>query len=726
MYGFFGLSQSIDLDRLGKAKLFNYSGSISANGVIYDGTANRQAFTYYLAGDLNFNIAELYNIPLSFAYSNQNFDFSSPFKLNRLSMSPSYKWITAHVGDVAMTFSPYTLNGHQFTGVGVDLSPNGPFKFSAMYGRFLKATEYDPDKPQNIVAYYRSGYGLKASYAFEKVNFGMIFFKATDDENSLKRPFPFELGLSPKNNVVASLETNFKVLEKADIKVEYAVSGITEDIRVKDPRSKKGPFSLFLNENITTHYFKAFNTSFDYVVGNGSMGAKYERIDPNYRTFGAYYFNNDLENIAINASQTIFNNTLNIGVNVGLQRDNLDKAKSSDMKRLVSSINLNYTPTEKLGINGSFSNFQSYTNIRDQFDYINQVDEFDNVDTLNYRQISQNANLGLNYTLKQTDTQHHRANINLVYQNSNNKQDGKTMENGASEFYNGTVSHSWGYPKKALTIILAANSSYSKSGETDTGLTLGPTLGLTKQLFDKKLRTSFSASYNTLFANGEQQNQYYNLRLGGNYTWLEKHVFSLNVLSLFRNTPIIDNKDFSATFGYTFSFNGANNKGKRGIANSGNVPIETLYTFRYRDVIYSGTPSELDQQLENLLQQSGDLPQTKKEELNRFLTTLREHHNKSDYKEIAITFLDGLYHFKDFKKRYEGVFHSELKSIMKEVMEKGNVPEFEREKMESSLSDFGRTLVSTAYKKFGEDIEEIGLADYIRRAVADYMQNEGW
>ena len=155
--------------------------------------------------------------------------------------------------------------------------------------------------------------------------------------------------------------------------------------------------------------------------------------------------------------KTLFENKLNLSVNAGLQQDNLDNAKSSDQQRIVSSINANYNASERLGINGSYSNFQSYTNIRDQFDYINQVGEFDNVDTLNYRQISQNANLGLNYIVKKTETKQHSANLNLVYQNSENQQEGETIEGGENQFYNSMAGYTLGYPERALNISLAAN-----------------------------------------------------------------------------------------------------------------------------------------------------------------------------------------------------------------------------------------------------------------------------
>ena len=110
---------------------------------------------------------------------------------------------------------------------------------------------------------------------------------------------------------------------------------------VSDPRSTLSSFykskieedlgTLELNmESVITiynwlnNYFNALNVSFDYPAGNGTIGAGYERIDPNYKTLGAYFFNNDLENITVNASQTIFDNKLNLSVNAGLQQDNLD------------------------------------------------------------------------------------------------------------------------------------------------------------------------------------------------------------------------------------------------------------------------------------------------------------------------------------------------------------------------------------------------------------------
>ena len=665
-----GFSQSINFDQLGKEKWLRYNGGIAANAVFYDGTANRQDFTYFLTGNLNFNIAGVYNIPLSFTYSNQDFNFPNPFKFNRFSLHPSYKWATAHIGDVNMTFSPYTLAGHQFTGGGFDLNPEGKLQVSAMYGRLLRATEFNAEEPRALTSYKRTGYGIKTAYDFDFMKLGVILFKATDDINSLENAFPIELGLSPKDNAVVSFESQFKLFEKAQIRIEYAISGVTEDTRLTEARSQNGILSFLLDENITTNYFNALNASFNYPAGNGTLGVGYERIDPNYRTLGAYFFNNDLENITVNASQTLFDNKVSLSVNAGLQQDNLDNAKTSDQQRVVSAVNANYTASERLGINASYSNFQSFTNIRDQFDFINQVSEFDNVDTLNYRQISQNANLGINYILKKTETQQHTTNLNLVYQNSNNQQEGETIEGGENQFYNSTAGYTIGYPERALNISLAANVSYNTVAE-DNNTTLGPTLAIGKQFFDKQLRTNFSSSYNTSFVNGEQQNDVLNFRLGSSYVWLEKHNINLNFLMLFRNSSLNTGRDLTITLGYSYAFDNFKLNIKRGQRTPNErtprTPRnrESTVSFRYRNVSYSGTLSEVNEQLTNVFTSSqfAAIPQFKKDELTILLATTQEQKKQDRYKESALTFLAELYEYGDFQDTYNDALFTAIQNI---------------------------------------------------------------
>ena len=647
-----------NLEQIGKVPLIRYNGGISANSIYYEGEANREPFTYFINGNLNINISGVYDIPLSFSYTNQDFGYSTPFKINRLSLHPSYKWITTHIGDAAMTFSPYTLNGHQFTGGGIELAPPGAFKISAFYGKLLRATEYDENNPNAIPAYERWGYGFKTAYDFDNWDVGLIFLKAKDQQNSIESTFPAELELAPKENAVVSAQSGFTLFKKAKIAFEYALSGVTEDIRSSEQKEDQGILSLLLNENLTTNYYNALNMQFSYPAGSGTVGAGYERVDPEYRTFGAYFFNNDLENITVNASQNIFNNKVSLSVNAGLQRDNLDNTKSSELQRIVSSFNAGYTASDKLSFNTGYSNFQSYTNIRNQFDYINEVQPLENIDTLNYRQISQNANLGINYTLAQTKIKQKSATFNVSYQGSDNQQNEETVENGLSNFYNITSAYTIGYLKRNLNLSIAANASYNTIGATKA-LTWRPTVSITKSFLDKKLRTQVSTSYNTASTDGEKINDIVNMRAGGSYTFYESHNLSLNLLSLYRNTALQNTIDFTATLGYSYAFDTFKFKLKqrqreqREISDT-NVTVQ----FRYRSAVYSGTLPEVRKQLNDVKNSSRfqNIPQSKSKEVSFLYTILQKEEKPELFKKEAIAFLEALYSFEDFLKQYDQLF----------------------------------------------------------------------
>ncbi len=410
-----------------------------------------------------------------------------------------------------------------------------------MYGRLIRPNEYDLEDPQSIPAYKRIGYGLKTAYDFEKYSLGLTVFAAKDDENSIENPFPVETGVNPQENLVVSIDGKVNLFGNTILTAEYATSGLTADVRASGSPESNGRVGFFFKGNATTQYYNAFNVQVATSIGNGSVGATYERIDPNYKTLGAYFFNNDLENIAVNASQSIFNNAVNVAVNAGLQRDNLDKSKTSELQRVVAAVNVSVKASDKLNINSSYSNFQSVTNIRDQFDYINAVTPFDNIDTLNFRQLSRSATLNMTYAISKTKTRVQNASINLSSQDTEDLQEqflsGNQSTIGATTFYNTGGNYSLSFVPIDLSITAGINASFNKTLDTDNTV-IGPTLAISKLFFDKKLRSSFAASYNQSSANGTLQNTIFNVRLNAGYQLFEKHQFNLSLLSLFRNNAI--------------------------------------------------------------------------------------------------------------------------------------------------------------------------------------------
>src|SRR5688572_24605608 len=160
-------AQQVDLANLkgmfGKGAPLKMNGGLNASTIFHNGTetSGRQPFTWYLNGNMNLNIYGQVNLPFSFNLTNAGVNYTYPTTPNRLSLHPTYKGITGHIGDVAMTFSPYTLNGMQFRGVGVDVAPTNEWSVSAMYGRLSRAVAYDSANKNVLPTFERIGYGTK-------------------------------------------------------------------------------------------------------------------------------------------------------------------------------------------------------------------------------------------------------------------------------------------------------------------------------------------------------------------------------------------------------------------------------------------------------------------------------------------------------------------------------------------------------------------------------------
>jgi len=353
---------------------------------------------------------------------------------------------------------------------------------------------------------------------------------------------------------------------------------------------------------------------------------------------------------------------------VGLQRDDLDNKKASQLQRVVSSVNADYSPNEKLNFNAGYSNFQSFTNIKNQFDEINRVSPTDNLDTLDFRQLSQNANLNVAYQLKKTKTVSKNLNLNLSTQVSVNSQNGQTTEGGESNFYNASSGYNVNYPKKSLGINGALNVSYNTFGE-ETSITLGPSLSVNKQFFDKKLRASLTSSYNQNRANGEKTSEVINFRANSGYVHNKKHNFNLSLLSQFRNSEQVNsNVDFTATLSYSYSFSNFKFKRKdKEKPEKSDKPVGEELRITYRDTVFNGTKKQIVQQLQNLQQHKKfrDIPLGKKKELTVLRRIVEEENQDPVFKEKTLAFLNELYSYNDFTASYEPVIALSFKNIIR-------------------------------------------------------------
>jgi len=540
-------------DMFGKGKPLKLNGGFSANSVFSAGNAmsGRDPFAYYLNGNINLNIYGQFDLPFSFNFTNSGSSYKLPSSPNRLSIHPSYKWITGHIGDISMTFSPYTLNGHIFTGAGVELTPDG-WEFAVMYGRLQKAVEYEEAQPSFLPTYKRMGYGVKAGRIADKYQISLNLSGAKDEKSSLIVP-PDSLGVTPMENIAGSVSYVYKPTKFIELAGEYGLSLITNDTRLPDG-DRDGILGLWQGSNGSSTYYNALKMQVNYVGEANRFGIAYERIDPDYKTLGAYYFTNDLENITVNGYQSIWQNKLNVALSLGYERDNISGQKANINSRMVGSLNITGTFSERVIANLSYSNFQSYSNIRSDFELINQEITLDRLDTLSFVQLSQTANFNLNLITKKSETAMHNVNVNVSYQDAANKQGGTYNPGSVTGMVNASSSYTINFPKKETSVNGAVNINNSRVFNGNT-FTWGPTLGASCQLFKKKVRISGAASYNTANLENVKQNDVFLIRMNGSYNPVGRHNFALAYTYQWRsslNRP--DTNSSLVTLGYNYNF----------------------------------------------------------------------------------------------------------------------------------------------------------------------------
>ncbi|EKT4552042.1 hypothetical protein JE945_001185 [Flavobacterium psychrophilum] len=542
-------SQEVDLENFKKVN-FKITGGINANSVFYSSNSSnsRAPFTYMLSGNLNVS-AFSFSMPLSYTITNQgnNLGYSVPFNFNRLSLMPKYKWIKGYIGDVSMSFSPYTLSGHPFRGGGLELSPKGRFKFALMGGQLLKAIEVS-ESANKVPTFQRMGYGVKVGYLQEKYKLEWIGFYAKDNINSIESNFD-EAGIAPKENIVNSLNFSSTLITNVDFNVEYALSMLSEDTRANLRQSNNKLNELFSTRE-NTSIMKAVKASVNYTIQKTKLGLIYERVDPNYKTLGAMFFSNDLENIGFTISRPFFKEKVSVNSNIGFQRDDLAAQKKQNTKRLVGAINATYQANTKLNFIGSYSNFTTFTNRNlSQFEAINNPN-ITAADTLNFRQLSQNATLNMNYTFGRK--KNHNFNFNYTIAGQANEQGGIIRKGQASTVQNYSATHTINF----LPIKMALNTSINYTLNTVSTMNIaakGAAISLSKKLLKDKLNNNLGVLFNTT-ANDGKTNSVLGLKYTANYIVLKKHNFSLGAIQMFKKSPTNDLNELTLNFNYGYNF----------------------------------------------------------------------------------------------------------------------------------------------------------------------------
>lgn len=350
-------------------KDFKVNGSLGGGGEVYsvDGIENRRApWAYNLYGNVKMSYG-YFSVPISFAFQDRQLSYDYSF--NRVGISPQYKWARLLIGTSSLHYSPYTLSGRAFTGLGVELTP-GKLYVSGLNGTIQNplAIRDTLDQGNSLVPIYdRKIYGGKVGYRSGKNRVEMIFLKISDDRNSFVFPEEYDLAgynfFTPKQNVNIGFNFGIKLNRYIELYANTAASAFTDDL--DDPATLA--FLETIPESLTDLFIPNTSSSFS-VAGDGginlfmkghTLGVKFRRVDPHYYTLATDYFFNDVQQWTFLFNTYLPGRKIKLRGNIGIEKNNLDGFRTSTTDRLIMNGTLNFTPSKSFYASLKYSNFQT-------------------------------------------------------------------------------------------------------------------------------------------------------------------------------------------------------------------------------------------------------------------------------------------------------------------------------------------------------------------------------
>ena len=503
---------------------------------------------------LNFDLLGI-KAPFNAAYSNRNTRYNLP-SYSFLGISPAYRWITLHAGDRSINFSRYSLSGVNFRGGGVELRP-GNFYLALMSGKLRRARIQDAGSIQDIeTAYRRAGKGLK--FGFDNragTSLTASLFNSVDKPQNIL-PEPDSLLARPERNMVLTIAGTHQLSKFLSFETEWARSVLTRDENsplLNNPDGRVRLFGLFQPKTTTTAS-QAFRAKINLSPKFGKINLQYERVDPEYRTHGSLFFQNDLENFTAGFSAPLFDNKLNLSTNFGLQRNDLDNSSAANINRLIGSLSLNYAVSDRVNTNLSLSNFTA-TNRYKAIAVNNLL-----VDSIVLAQTQQSVDLTASVALGAKNE--HALVFSGGYQRAALIRDDEVDPGQTSRFTMLLVSYA--YQPQDAAGALSASLLMHRNANPDLNITtVGPTLGYRRKLGKEKGSLSVSAGYQLAFTQfdpllgiEDASDGILQTSLGGSYKITEKQSISLNV-SYIRSggneaRPGYNDVQLNANYGFTF------------------------------------------------------------------------------------------------------------------------------------------------------------------------------
>jgi hypothetical protein len=547
--------QAQDLANLKDQKPIKFSGGVNVNISTYHNLSGKtdrlDPFSWTLSATPTATVYGV-QIPFFFLLNKQSRSLTGPFQ--QFGLSPSYKWLKLHLGYRNITFSPYTLGGRLFNGVGLELNP-GKFRFGATYGQFQKAeigylsgvTTVTANLPNGITpAFKRTGFATKLGFGSERNFIDLSILRIQDDPNSLTVPKNFA-AVTPDENIVLGLTNQVFFFKKLFFKSDIGLSIYTRDVRKplfeNEKLNKLAVIKDFVNLRTGSSFGYAGETALGIQFDKFSLQGQYKLVSLDYQSMGAYFFNTDIEEVTVSGNATLATGKIQIAGTYGVQNDNVSKIKEFTTNRKIGSANINLQFTSALGLSINYSNFGTTQNLQQRV-----------IDTLKIAQVNQSLMIAPRW-FKMMGKTSHSINGVLSYQNAN---DLNTVSKVQTDFNNlfASVNYSYGRPVQKITLtpgLIYIQNLLPIYNTTSVGVSFMAQKGSK----NNSLTSSLSVNYTSNIQNREANGSTLNARINSSYKLSPKQQLNFSISTIVNADKKIERRNFQEIYmnaGYGINF----------------------------------------------------------------------------------------------------------------------------------------------------------------------------
>ncbi|WP_445736687.1 hypothetical protein [Mariniflexile sp.] len=349
---------------------------------------------------------------------------------------------------------------------------------------------------------------------------------------------------------MASIKTRHLFFDKLSFDAEYARSIFTRNTQTASANNLNDPvanvFSFLFDEKKGTRVGDAILAILGYKEKTYEFKIRYNRIDPDFKSLGAYFFLTDLKKITIEPRVKLWKNKLMVCGSFGIQKDNLNATKSAQTKRNIYSANINFMPIQQYNLNANYTNYGIAQKPGTQ-PINNQIE---------IAQVNQQLTVSQNVNLMSKDKS--KMHLILLLWNFQDLSDNNSTTAQFSEFQSNILSPRYTFSYMPWRFTAGAGYNYSIFNFTTMETkNYGPSVTLSKAFQKPNINLSSAFNYYEIENGGVKNSDASTVSLQAKYKVAKKHQFSLRGFINNGNTTGINPLNYSETkidFGYAYTF----------------------------------------------------------------------------------------------------------------------------------------------------------------------------